>query len=161
MKKIILSAVIGLTAFASQASLLYWQVQSDDVESSTYEYAQLLYAPVGSSDYQTLDAVSKTAAEEAAISTSLDTLDDPQSYAFMIELANYDQSSDTLTGVATSEIQTYSQLAQVSIDTGARLSDSLAGMRAWTGGSYTAPEPTAAVLMMFGLAFLGLKRKNV
>ncbi|MBR4476719.1 MAG: PEP-CTERM sorting domain-containing protein [Kiritimatiellae bacterium] len=30
----------------------------------------------------------------------------------------------------------------------------------WHGGTVSVPEPTSAMLMLFGAAFLGLKRKN-
>lgn len=97
-------------------------------------------------------------------------------YAFYIELINYDDKyRDSGTGVITptpaynasgtdfrgqsAEGLSYTQLAEHGF-AGTDLSP--INMAVWNGGSYSpVPEPTSAMLVLFGLAGLALRRRAV
>lgn len=80
-------------------------------------------------------------------------------YAYYVELIN--------TAVSTSEVVYRSNaVAYGSLPAGSVVPDidgitAIPAMATWHAGGYKAvPEPTSAILMLFGAAFLGLKRKN-
>ena len=79
-------------------------------------------------------------------------------WSFMIELGNLDDSGDedVWTPMAYSERATYEELARF-IQRG-ETSDP--PFTPWTGGSYTVPEPTSGLLMLFGGALLALRRQR-
>ena len=89
-------------------------------------------------------------------------------YAFYIELVNYNStlnSSQTDSGYGTSEFvgqsegQTYASLSSHDF-IGSDLSP--VNMAIWHGGTYSpVPEPTSAMLVLFGLAGLALRRRAV
>ena len=83
--------------------------------------------------------------------------EDP-AWSFMIELGNFSETSDSevWTPMAYSERATYEELARF-IQRG-ETSDP--PFTPWTGGSYTVPEPTSGLLMLFGGALLALRRQR-
>lgn len=177
MKKLILIAGIAMLATASQASYLYWQVTAEDYgnnvwggNGSVVDYAKITYLATGASanQYQAyspyesmydgeLNPQSALKAPGGAymVEGSFD-----EGYTYYIELYN---SSGTLVsrsaGMTGSALTAYTQTEYVSVSSVLNPGSTVS---VWHGGGgYTAvPEPTSALLVMFGMAFLGLKRKN-
>ena len=177
MKKFLLAFAILGGVSAAQASYLYWQVSG--VEDISYDgiriayttdpsakgpdgtptatkYLTLGYADVENDEIVELGQKAKVAGDMpmsfvADVSSFGGT---SPSYSFFIELINYETGD--IKGY--SEVQSYTNLAQ-SEYIGTDLSPMSPAVGAWTGGGYSVPEPTSALLMMLGVAFLGLKRR--
>lgn len=166
MKKLILLAAIIASTISARASYLYWQLDNadvnDDIKALDYNYARI----VATSDTATPTPVTQMAELDNKEMQAWQTFDLSQlsnngsSYSYYIELGTY--SGDTFSAVAQSEKQTYSQIASTAIQPTSTLSPTEAvNVSTWHAGSFRAvPEPTSAILMLFGAAMLGLKRKN-
>lgn len=171
MKKIVIMLFVAGCAAVSQAAYLYWQVSSGSeaftiTEPTKVNAAALVYGTVdqsgnftkvGSDGYYgvatTIDGVGSMASS-ASLNVSAAEF---ASYTYYIELYNY-IDADHIDSVGVSQWETYTSLSNKGfIDTGLTPVIPVA----WTGGSYAAPEPTSAVLMLIGLAGLALKRRNV
>lgn len=106
-------------------------------------------------DWAIVENGSLEAFERAAVLASLGgrTLSE---YSFAIELGTFaGEKGDQWVLAAVSGTETYQNLqsyigSQVAVPTDLP----------WTPGAFVAPEPTSGLLMVFGLALLGLKRKN-
>lgn len=178
MKKAFLIAMLCLAGYAGQAAYLYWQVD-DTTYSEGFVAAKVLATtqpdvkgPNGrissGSDLSIVDPMSGVTIPDAVMmapSKDVYAIDVSSfasgGYSFYIELINYD-SSGKLTSIAQSADMTYQQLVQSNYiieDTG--ISIPTASL-AWHGGAYApGPEPTSAVMMLIGVAFLGLKRRRI
>lgn len=185
MNKLILTiALISVSAMVN-ASYLYWQVTPGEYTEETWDKASLYiisgdnatYADfVGQSAKQNVGSVADntyttlnnsptkvTADSSVGYVADIGTLGSGQ-YSFFVELWN----SSTSTRVGFSDIQTISGSSTPSYvyaDTGALTAAmspaNIASAMPWHATSYgPVPEPTSAILMLFGAAFLGLKRKN-
>lgn len=183
MKKLVCIALTVLSVQVVNAAYLYWQVNTDTLESaadatSWYTDGSVNVAKVyGSSDgsswssqtiYLNGSETAKAGGEwyatvpsASAYQVNVDVADlSTSTYTYYIELGNYSNSSYTpvARGEQTMVKDLYSSTGTGSITTS--LSD-IATISLWHGGTYSAvPEPTSAILMLFGAAFLGLKRKN-
>ncbi len=169
MKKILLSSAIVLCAIASQASYLAWQVNSDDVADKSLVYNRASIYAINGNGRTLLDSVDYRGVDVGnSIGAPMDTpmfavLGDDKigdGYSYYIELSNYTESgkSSFVAGMATPT--PYKNLSG-NITSELPSSGNIANVTAWHGGPYTAaPEPTSAILMLFGAAMLGLKRKN-
>ncbi len=183
MKKLILIVGVISAAFAANASYLYWQV-SEGAYTETYNSARLIFTEGkidnwGEYSAKVNDGVITADGTYHGYSSSKDTvkvasdvayvanigdLDKDMSYSYWVELYNNN------TRVALSDIGHINSYSGSESNTdyvyanAAGLTTSLSEVAAaavWHSGGYTAvPEPTSAVLMLFGAAFLGLKRKN-
>lgn len=166
MKKLILVGAIIASAVTANASYLYWQLDNadvaDEIKALDYGYARI----VATSNTQTPSPVTQMAQLDNKEMQAWQTFNlgqlggDGSSYSYYIELGTY--SGSTFSAVAQSETQTYSQIATTAIQPTATLSPSAAvNVSTWHAGNFRAvPEPTSAILMLFGAAMLGLKRKN-
>lgn len=182
MKKLILILGVISAAFAANASFLYWQV-SEGAYTETYNSARLIfandyienwgeYSATKNSGVITADGIyheyssskeTVKVAPDVAYVADIGGLTSGSSYSYWVELYNND------TRVALSQIGHINNYVSESATdyvyadaTGLTTSLSeVAAVAVWHSGGYTAvPEPTSAVLMLFGAAFLGLKRKN-
>ena len=176
MKKcfILLSAISS--AFLANAAYLYWQVDASDY-TETFDKAVVKYyntstgdidAPAGTlTSYRiaSYNPATETATYDYSgaigqqYTVDLGTLQNYSSYSYFIELQN--STGGFVARTVVGDAKTYTQLSENSHITVANLASTPALISAWHGGAYTAaPEPTSAILMLFGAAFLGLKRKN-
>ena len=172
MKKILLMAIVGVLAHASNAAYLYWQVSSEDIanayDATSWYNGNVNAAQIYDANGNLQDTIYLNGEEivgsTAGVPTTppyaieIGTVTDGSSYSYYVELGNYASSAFTpVARSATGTIQ-YSSSGYTSITTS--LSD-MTRVTPWHAGSYRAvPEPTSAILMLFGAAMLGLKRKN-
>ena len=177
MKKLIAISAIALVSASAHASYLYWQVGGDDnftaissVDPSNLTYARFVLKDSRSNalyDYAQLDNSEGPSSYSMPSAKSIDisSLESGTgAFSYYIELGTYNNS--TWSGYAISQTytaSTYAEIASQAIAASSALSYSdlvAAKVTPFHGGSYSVPEPTSAILMMFGMAFLGLKRKN-
>lgn len=170
MNKIITFVAAMLFCGASHASYLYWQVDAADAEGFDFNYARVV-ADNGTTtqvldftdDYGVTKAGYSLVAvgNEAAI--NLDQLGSPDAYSFYIELVNYNSATESFDVVGTSKPNpaSYATLVKSNfIDVG-KMGLPITPAAVWHGTPYSVPEPTGAMLVMFGLGLLALKRKRV
>lgn len=174
MKKVYVLAATLLAVVSANANYLYWQVNEDSnvagLDGVNYNSARVSikngsgnivwYSDVTAVNAESLDypiSALKTIDVSTFTGSGYDYRD--SAYSYYIELGTY--AGSTFTGTAISQGETYSALAASYVHPTATLSPSdLVSAQIWHGGTYSVPEPTSAMLMLFGAAFLGLKRKN-
>ena len=171
MNKILLMLSVVFVATMSNASYLYWQLDDSELTGETVAGAQIkdqngnVVTVYGLSEPDEYGNVSLTAMPantvlEGDTAYIIDTGDLNSSYSYYIELVN---SSGTAVGDNSSNTITYSDLVNSTSGgaaTTAELSKTTASVWHTSGSVTNVHEPTSAMLMMFGVAFLGLKRKN-
>lgn len=167
MKKVLLLGAVLLAAQFVNASYLYWQVDSSDFEglknagevtaARIYQNGAVV-SPVYYNGVSTGDSVAGINTK-GAYAIDVGDLSTTGSYSYYIELGNYSAGAWSAT---------YGQSASMTADdlyTAGFITTSLEGLSTMVGtwhatGTYSVPEPTSAILMLFGAAMLGLKRKN-
>lgn len=182
MKKFLLMLCITLVASIASAEYMYWQLDTsdyteakeDDVITAQLKYGEdedsvvSMYALVYDSvndEWVLSDTPTDTIYPNATYAIDTTKMDTTDAYSYYVEVSkngsvvdDYAGSKNTMTG---SEFKSYTDTAVVSGDLTDGIKDMVAPVwHASTGGMSPAPEPTSAILMMFGMAFLGLKRKN-
>ena len=188
MKKILFVIAAVAVSASARASYLYWQIDGSEDVSGAYDGARVFvsndggasdrtYLEIGYADadlpdgYQSVGyAVNVPQPNMSLVAVVPDTpYSADNSYSFYIELINYAsadyRTSQTSTGygtsdfVAQSEGQSYANLSAHDF-IGSDLSP--VNMAVWHGGAYSSvPEPTSAMLVLFGLAGLALRRRAV
>lgn len=170
MKKLLWGLLIVGAAFCAQAEYLYWQVTQDTIDESKFlsenlekgvtYFGQLRYGEgTDYLNYLTYDENMGVIPSGEKVLVDLDVLaGDPTANSYYIEILKYDDVKKDFVGVAKSEVTSYADLSK-----NGYIGDvlKLPTLEAWTGGvGYTVPEPTGALMMLFGMAFLGLKRRK-
>lgn len=177
MKKFALVVGLAVGALSSHASYLYWQVDSGNINdeeqtwTGDYDSAKITYTTGNAVNmYQPYETAGITIYDRDGNITTANGGTGPflasgtfeSGYTYYIELYNGSQlvsrSAGTDGGELSSSPYVYTSLAEVT-----SILDPQAGIQIWmpSGAGYTAvPEPTSAILMLFGAAMLGLKRKN-
>ena len=172
MKKVIFAIAAVVASASLHASYLYWQIDgSEDVSAlggAEYDGARV-FAENDSTGERTYLNIAYGSAGDTLVNVgdkinvplhdSVVAVFDPTTYGsgytFYIELINYADA----TPVGQSEGQTYAQLNNSEF-VGTDLSP--VSMAVWHGGAYSSvPEPTSAMLVLFGLAGLALRRRAV
>ena len=181
MNKFLMAVVVGGLAVSTQASYLFWQVDSgatidqyaldnpDFAAGGAYARLRTFETKGGSVDFQNngivegvngiYAPVDTTVAGDVSNAIQVELLAENSYY---IELLAWDSANQTYAGVGKSEVMTYEQLASAGYTySNADLTDiPKLDLKIWNGGVYTVPEPTGALMMVLGLAFLGLKRRT-
>ena len=102
-----------------------------------------------------------TSGKDLTVYADLGTLtalgEDYRTFSFAIELGNWNKESGDWILAATSETWDYQRLYD-SKYIGDQLAPPVEGP--WTGGTYTIPEPTCGLLMLFGCSLLALRRRK-
>ena len=176
MKKILFIAGSLLAVHTVNAAYLYWQITADTLTEASEatawaEAAGLtlnaarIYDSEGTAQTlyfggaSTASAVAGVTQDGMPGAFAIDVGDYTGSASYYVELGNWNSASQTpFQAIAIGTTQTVDQLYDSGFISTSVLS---VPTTVWHGGPYTAvPEPTSAVLMLFGAAFLGLKRKN-
>lgn len=190
VKKVIMLSSLIFASAVTNASYLLWQVSAGEVAQSysagSWDTARI-YAFNDSTlnDYPSLsgEAALKNVAYVSGstyteLSPSTDLVYGDSTLAYVADISSFDNvgysffvelwNSETSQRVGFSQIQNVASssnlkgyYASTEAITAALSATTLASMSIWHGAGYNAvPEPTSAMLMLFGAAFLGLKRKN-
>lgn len=174
MKKILVLVALGFAALGSQAAYLYWQLDSSvgleakDSGGYTFNGHDFAYAQIKASDGNVLTS---TYVDGSAIEGTINApgktkyVVDVSSYkdsscVFYVELIGYDSavygSNTGVIGVTEENTYTYEVLKNAGY-----IGTNLISIPvAWHGGTVAAPEPTSGLLMLLGVAALGLKRRK-
>lgn len=167
MKKLLIALVaMGLAGFA-QASYLYWQVSPEAVETFASESGASYGVQVKYGDNALTIADlngNNTGKTKVNISSAqnpgylIDISDITAGNSFYIEIVKWNAGSWNTVGVSTAlDYNSYADINAYTVDLHA-IAPTLPA--AWTGGTYSAPEPTSGLLMLLGVAALGLKRRK-
>jgi len=179
MKKALFSLFVVIGSLSTQAAYLYWQVgdltgidsevtgsvkatngEGDPVALTSY----YLYSDptTGLMSWKESDGTETVGADtQYAAYISDDYAQDGWSY--YVELANETETVARSASIAYSEEDDSAFAAYTSATTSSTDLPDATSADSWhaSSGGYTpVPEPTSALLMLFGAAFLGLKRKN-
>lgn len=177
MKKLIALTAFGLLAFATHASYLYWQVDQANIDKSddTYTFngkevtgfrlTTAIGDPNATKSSYYIDQTPASAGDPVPVSFVGESLyadvgNSGTSISYFIEIVGYDTAKYGAGNVGSLG---YAQIATPYLvsDLGST-AELQSAMQAWTGvQAYAVPEPTGAMLMIFGLAMLGLKRRKV
>ena len=174
MKKLFLTLGVVLAASLANASILYWQLDTSDYDGNDAAYAKLNTTSGESGTVYGLQKNEETGEFEAVAVTELQSgatyyidTDDwggddyfSSDYSYYVELYNSSDEKIDYTGyqVSGEEFYNYASTGGTT-DLGDIDPASVAVFH--SGSNMTVvPEPTSAILMLFGAAFLGLKRKN-
>lgn len=183
MKKLFAIAVTALLASSASASYLYWQVMDNDSGTAFSSLSgdvlsSITHAQISVKDTTSGDTVASGLASVEKVGSSLEAASasyinlsgvdlSTGAYSFFIELGTYESStfsgkaiSETITTTAGETWSSYVALNSAIVETAPLSASDLVSVMPWHGGTYSVPEPTSAILMLFGAAMLGLKRKN-
>lgn len=161
MKKVLIGLAVVAAVFAAQAEYLIWQVDSSDYSESFDNVAKAGIGVYGTNGRTAVLGLSDVPTGQ--VSTDLSSYQDG-SYTYYIELFAYDSSAGMTTVAHSDTGYTYSQLS-----TEGYLASSMANVQSmtatWSGvknySAGAAPEPTSGLMMLVGMALLGLKRRRV
>ena len=174
MKKLFIVLSVSLASLFANASYLYWQVDSSDYEgivgADQVTGARLVSDPSGVISYYpsyndtTGEASSVQLSDSGALGVmyAADISNHDSGYSYYIELVNSNKEviGKSITPL-TSSSPNYASYVNNGTTTANLTNIPTVNLNAWHGGSFRAvPEPTSAILMLFGAAMLGLKRKN-
>ena len=190
MKTILFTIAAVVASVGVHAEYLYWQVQSTDLPNFATDAtgARVFasndggvtrnYLNIGYADYddgfQSIGYAVQVPVNDTSLLAEFDTstYGDGTSYAFYIELINYAETyrtSNTSTPAYNAENTPFKGQSEVGQTYASLNANGFVGtdlspinMSVWNGGSYSpVPEPTSAMLVLFGLAGLALRRRAV
>lgn len=170
IKLFVTFVAISLTYLAS-AEYLYWQIgDSSKGGSNTIEFNYaLLYADNGTEKiilptnvegggmFGKDDLTLTTAMPEPAMT---DIGFGFENYSFYVELVTWNDATQTETVVGVSEAMTYSDLASRGHITETDMGITMLELTPWMPATHV-PEPSSAMLLLLGAAFILLKRQKM
>ena len=169
MKRFLLLSCMMLLVSAANASYLYWQIESTTDETATLKSSETVggdgtavevYAVVDDGYGNAILAPTETLVPGVVYAIDSTAVD--SGYSYWVEMSNSSSYEGTKYSGAEFASMTYSDAAETT--SLADIAEGTVPVGTWhaSSGSMSAPvpEPTSAILMMFGMAFLGLKRKN-
>ena len=170
MKHLLTMLLVLAASFMAKAELLYWMIDQSSAEDPIdFALAKIVAVPSsgGGNIYLTIgeegdDFVWAQEPYDAnglgqstgVVFTDISSLSGTD-YSFFIELYSDVTGQDVLVGV--SEAAMYSQLSESIYQNGMDYIPTIS--KAWAP-AINVPEPTSGVLMLFGLAALGLRRRR-
>lgn len=169
MKKILIAGAVAIACIVSaKADYLYWQAteaQYNEVGITDMSTAVSGLWYNDGTGYQQLGNYFKGEAtgsfNVASAPSGFSDSSSSDRYTYYIELATYDSSTKTYTSKGSVGSLTYSQIYASSQLTAAQ---GLAQVKATWGGMTATPkvvpEPTSGLMMLVGMALLGLKRRR-
>ena len=171
MKKVTIFALLVCAGFTLKADVMNWMVNTGD-SSSTYNAAQL-YSVQGSGNEEPAASGGTSLAATSLVNglgveqqVSMGTLDPSTTY-FYIELGNY-QKETGFTKSVVAGVYSYTDLVAAGMISSGGMDSTPTGASFGVSGttiggktmSYAVPEPSAAMLMLLGIAVAGLKRRR-
>lgn len=104
-------------------------------------------------------APSLSVADGGAMKVDLGTIaQDQDAQLYYVEILKWDSANKEFTQVAVSQMKSYANLSSEGY-IGTEMKD-IPNIAIWAGSGYAVPEPTGGMLVLMGLAFLGLKRRR-
>ena len=157
MKKLIILAFAALFCATTQAAYLYWQVSDESAQAFTSANYAVLKQSDANGVFHDVQTVEFDAGSAPMMSMEWSEVAEHDFSKFYVELYNYDSVNNEWESLAVTQQATYDSLVQ----SGALTSSLVSIPTAWTGGTVVVPEPTSALMILLGIAALGLKRRNV
>lgn len=176
MKKLFIGLAMVIAAATAHAEYLYWQVGDfassaidtsgeheysftfwqTDQDGNTSQRDTYVYNPV-SGQYESLTTVDSYTAQNTQMYADVNADSVGTQYSYYVEITGYNTSTGQQ-WINRSESVTYAAAsANMTTDLGSVSSIPTA----WSGGSYSAPEPTGGLLVLIGGALLALRRRRV
>lgn len=148
---------IGAVSSSQSLDNLDWQSQLFDAATDYGYYDPINGNGDGFTSFANPSTASQVTGENLANNTegvwaAIDSNYDGDGYSYYIEIMGYENT--TVIGLSTYT----ASVANLTSDLGGMFS---VPVNAWTGTSYTAPEPTSGLLLLVGASLLALKRRKV
>lgn len=163
MKKVFIAFGVILVASMARASYLYWQLDStpENTDVTLYDNTGTPVTVYG------LDVDASGEAQPTEYTGSLEAgqtyyiADNPSVNSYYLEYYNTETGNKTYTDtISRDTLVAYNEGLNVTTESLGDIDEVSPIWHTASGTMSPAPEPTSAMLMMFGMAFLGLKRKN-
>ena len=168
MKKVLIAGAVAIACIVSaKADYLYWQATADQYNAAGIKgddlnnaVSALWYTADNGASYKQLGDYFDGTAVGSFDTTSISPNFTDSNYSYYIELATYDSSTGISSKGSVGSLK-YADIATSGLLSAAQ---GLAQVKAtWgnmQGSTKVVPEPTSGLMMLVGMALLGLKRRR-